>query len=115
MNKEQINWPLVCLILGIAGFTLAADIILSLNNKPTEAVLTTILALLAGFGFMSHNSNQRDMAQIKEGQQTVVTQTNGRMTAMQDQQDKMIDMIKDLALRVPAPSSNSDQSHDPNL
>lgn len=114
MESRTFTWPTVALILGISIPTLAAIVFLSVNDKPTEAVLTTILALLAGLGVAQHTSTQKDLGAIKQQGNTVVEQTNGRMTAMQEQQDKMIDMIQNLALRIPAPSQmqqTTDGSH----
>lgn len=107
MDKESINWPVVVLVLGIAGLTLSAIVLLSINGKSTEAVVTTIMGLLAAFGFYQHASTQKDLGKIQQQGETVVSQTNGRMTAMQNQQDVMIEMIRDLALRVPPPVQNT--------
>jgi hypothetical protein len=90
-----------------------ADVVLALHDKPTEAVLTTVLALLAGLGVAQHTSTQKDLGRIQQQGDTVVQQTNGRMTAMQNQQDELIRMVRDLALRVPAP--NQEHQHDPDL
>lgn len=103
MDKDRINWPVVVLVLGIAGLTLGAIVTLSLHGKSTEAVVTTIMGLLAAFGFYQHASTQKDLGKIQQQGEQVVSQTNGRMTAMQEQQDKMIDMIQNLALRIPPP------------
>lgn len=124
MDKERINWPVVVLVLGIAGMTLTAIVLLSLSGKSTEAVVTTILGLLAAFGFYQHSSTQKDLGKIQQQGETTISQTNGRMTQMQAQQDKMIEMIKDLALRVPSPlqqqgtdgsHTHPETGHDPNV
>ncbi len=128
MDKDRINWPVVVLVLGIAGMTLAAIVALSLSGKSTEAVVTTILGLLAAFGFYQHSSTQKDLGKIQQQGETTIQQTNGRMTAMQNQQDKMIEMIQNLALRIqPTPETiqaitqdtahlpHVDPTRDPNL
>lgn len=128
MDKDRINWPVVALVLGVAGFTLTAIVILSLSGKSTEAVVTTILGLLAAFGFYQHSSTQKDLGKIQQQGETTILQTNGRMTAMQNQQDKMIEMIQNLALRIqPTPETiqaitqdtahlpHVDPTRDPNL
>lgn len=114
MEPRAFNWPTVALVLGISIPTLVADVVLSLNDKPTEAVLTTVLALLAGLGVAQHTSTQKDLGRIQQQGDTVVSQTNGRMTAMQDQQNMLIEMVKELALRVPTSTDHqlgSDGSH----
>jgi uncharacterized membrane protein len=124
MEPRTFNWPTVALILGIAIPTLTAIVFLSLNDKPTEAVLTTILALLAGLGVAQHTSTQKDLGAIKQQGETTISQTNGRMTAMQEQTNTLIEMVKDLALRVPTTlqqggpdggHTHPDVAHDTNI
>jgi hypothetical protein len=104
MQDRSFSWPTVVLVLGISIPTLVAIVYLSVNDKPTEAVLTTILALLAGLGVAQHTSTQKDLGKIQQQGETVVAQTNGQMKALMEQQSAMMDTIKDLALRVPAPA-----------
>jgi hypothetical protein len=124
MDKDRINWPVVVLVLGIAGMTLGAIVALSLSGKSTEAVVTTILGLLAAFGFYQHSSTQKDLGKIQEQGATSIAQTNGRMTQMQNQQNELIKMVRDLALRVPPPMqqqgtdgshTHPEPDHDPNV
>lgn len=113
MDKDRINWPAVVLVLGIAAFTLTAIVLLSLSGKSTEAVVTTIMGLLAAFGFYQHASTQKDLGKIQQQGETTISQTNGRMTQMQDQQNELIKMVRDLALRVPPPAT--EPTHDPDV
>lgn len=112
MDKDRINWPVVVLVLGTAGMTLGAIVALSLAGKSTEAVITTILGLLAAFGFYQHSSTQKDLGKIQEQGATSIAQTNGRMTQMQDQQNELIKMVRDLALRVPPPTQEPPHDSD---
>jgi hypothetical protein len=66
-------------------------------GKDVQAVFTIVIMILGAAGLVNIGISQ----QTKE-------QTNGRMGAMQDQQTELINMVKDLALRVPPPPSGSE-------
>lgn len=102
MDKDKINWPMVTLlgILGV-GF-LAAITLLALNDKDTQIVLTVAVLLLGAAGYSIHGT----LSQVKEN-------SNGRMSQMQEQQDKLIAMVADLAIRVPTSVATSSSVNDP--
>lgn len=95
--KSRINWPMVVLLSVLGTLIVGAITILSLNDKDTQIVMSVALLILGAAGFSIHGT----MTQVKEN-------SNGRMSQMQEQTDKLIAMVADLALRVP-PSEEKDK------
>lgn len=89
VDKDKINWPMVALLGTLGTIAMAAITILALNDKDTQIVITVALILLGAAGYSIHGT----LTQVKEN-------SNGRMSQMQDQQEKLIAMVADLALRV---------------
>lgn len=108
MEAKNFTWPVIILVLGLVGMVVTGIVLLSIFDKPTEAILTAIVTLLVGLGLFTHTTTQKGISDVQQTADAVKEQTNGRMTAMQRQQESLIEMVKDLALRIP----NSQQSQE---
>lgn len=97
MDPKNLSWQTVILLLGISILAIGAIIVLSVMNKDSQAVFTIVMLILAAAGFVTYGT----MQQVKD-------QTNGRMSAMQDQQAELITMVRDLALMATPPTSGTD-------
>lgn len=95
--RFQLSWPLATVIIALAFMVMTSVTILALKGADIGAILGAVGALVVVvasiFGVNLHNKMDR-----------VETISNGRLSEQIEQNQKLQEQVRELALRLPPPS-----------
>lgn len=99
-QRMKVTWPQVTLILGTMFLFFTTVVILTKFGVNAEAVMTTcVLLLLTVLGVLGYKSQ----GQIQEKVDQVKELSNGRITSLEEKNDRLQQQVTDMALKMQPP------------
>lgn len=99
-QRMKVTWPQVALVLGTIFLFFSTLIGLTLLKVDAAAIMTTavllLLSLLAVLGYRSQGELRDKVAEVKE-------LSNGRITDLQDRNERLQQQVTALALQLQPP------------